>query len=78
MADTDSQPQPQPQPQRAEIRPEIRLWVLGLLTAAGLALLAGVLWAVPVEGVVRPWAGVGLLAGAGLAAIVGVSKTSSA
>jgi hypothetical protein len=52
--------------------------VLGLLTAAGLALLAGVLWAVPVEGVVRPWAGVGLLAGAGLAAIVGVSKTSSA
>jgi hypothetical protein len=73
MADTYSQPAERPATARA-----IRLWVLGLLATAGLMLFAGLLLAKLVEGPARPWAGLGLLMGAGLAAIVGVSKTSSA
>ncbi len=52
--------------------------------AAGLALSAlamlglGLLFAGAVQGIARPWAGLGFVISAGLAAVVGASKTSSA
>lgn len=45
----------------------------------GLAMLGlGLLLAAGVEGVARPWVGPGFVVSAGLAAVVGASKTSSA
>ncbi|HYP20499.1 MAG TPA: hypothetical protein VEY08_10525 [Chloroflexia bacterium] len=53
-------------------------FVAGLLLS-GLAMLGlGLLLAGAVQGVARPWAGLGFVVSAGLAAVVGASKTSSA
>lgn len=55
-----------------------RPWVVGL-SVSGLAMLAlGVLLAGLIDGVARPWIGAGFVISAGLAAVVGASKTSSA
>jgi hypothetical protein len=55
-----------------------RPFVVGLLVS-GLAMLGvGLLLAGLVQGVARPWAGLGFVVSAGLAAVVGASKTSSA
>ncbi len=49
------------------------------LSISGLAMLGlGLLLAGAVAGVARPWAGLGFVVSAGLAAVVGASKTSSA
>lgn len=53
-------------------------FVAGLLLS-GLAMLGlGLLLAGAVQGAARPWAGLGFVVSAGLAAVVGASKTSSA
>ncbi len=55
-----------------------RPFVMGLLVL-GLAMLGlGLLLAGMVQGVARPWAGLGFVVSAALAAVVGASKTSSA
>ncbi len=55
-----------------------RPFVVGLLTSALVMLGIGVLLAGTVQGLARPWAGLGFVVSAGLAAVVGASKTSSA
>ncbi|HEX8600174.1 MAG TPA: hypothetical protein VF952_16860 [Chloroflexia bacterium] len=62
------------QPADSSYRP----FVVGLLVL-GLAMLGlGLLLAGMVQGMARPWAGLGFVVSAGLAAVVGASKTSSA
>ncbi|HEY0071581.1 MAG TPA: hypothetical protein VGE04_16575 [Chloroflexia bacterium] len=62
------------QPANASYRP----FVAGLLLS-GLAMLGlGLLLAGTIPGIARPWAGLGFVVSAGLAAVVGASKTSSA
>lgn len=60
------------------INSSYRPFVVGLLLS-GLAMLGlGLLLAGLVQGVARPWMGLGFVASAALAAVVGASKTSSA
>jgi hypothetical protein len=54
------------------------LWVAGLGLLAVLSLGLGLWSASLASGVARPWMGVGLVKGMGLALVVGASKTSSA
>lgn len=55
-----------------------RSFVAGLLLF-GLAMLGlGLVLAGAVQGAARPWMGLGFVVSAGLAAVVGASKTSSA
>lgn len=53
-------------------------FVAGLLMSALAMLGLGLLLAGSVEGIAGPWAGLGFVVSAGLAAVVGASKTSSA
>ena len=56
----------------------VRAWVMGLGLTSVLMLGAGLLMAALVDGPARPWSGLPLIVGGFLAAIVGLSKTSSA
>lgn len=55
-----------------------RPFVAGLLSSALAMMGLGLLLSGMVHGVARPWAGLGFVVSAGLAAVVGASKTSSA
>lgn len=59
-------------------RERIPVWVFALIGAAVALFAAGLLMAGMVDGVARPWAGSAFILAMGLAAIVGLSKTSSA
>ncbi|MEA2576398.1 MAG: hypothetical protein QOH93_3696 [Chloroflexia bacterium] len=62
------------QPANSSYRPFV-----GGLLLSGLAMLGlGLVLAGMVQGVAHPWAGLGFVVSAGLAAVVGASKTSSA
>lgn len=66
------------QAQEAAPTRDYRTWVLGLSLTALAMLGLGLLLASAVDGVARPWAGVGFVLAMGLALVVGASKTSSA
>jgi|GEM_PF-6338555 len=57
---------------------DYRAWVFGLSLTALAMLGVGMVLASAVEGVARPWAGMGFVLAMGLALVVGASKTSSA
>jgi hypothetical protein len=57
---------------------DYRAWVFGLSLTAMAMLGVGMVLASAVDGVARPWAGVGFVLAMGLALVVGASKTSSA
>jgi hypothetical protein len=56
----------------------VRAWVVGLGLTSVLMIGAGLMMATLIDGPAKPWGGLALLVGAFLAAIVGLSKTSSA
>ncbi|MDQ6693027.1 MAG: hypothetical protein M3014_01200 [Chloroflexota bacterium] len=56
----------------------VRLWVYGVLALTVVMAASGILLAAFVPGVARPWMGSGLAMALLLAAVVGISKTSSA
>ena len=64
--------------ERAQPTARERAWAFGLGLTALVSLLAGVLIAVPVDGVAQPWTGVAFGLAIALAIVTGVSKTSSA
>lgn len=57
---------------------DLRVWVLGLLASATLAVVLGLVLAGITSGVAHLTTGVGFVLAMGLALIVGASKTSSA
>lgn len=57
---------------------DYRAWVFGLSLMALAMLGVGIVLASAVDGVARPWAGLGFVLAMGLALVVGASKTSSA
>lgn len=62
----------------AQVGRDYRAWVMGLGLTALLMIGVGLVLASLTGGVAQPWVGMGLGVALALAAIVGVSKTSSA
>jgi hypothetical protein len=62
----------------AAVSRDLRVWVLGLLASATLAIAMGLVLAGMTPGVAPVAAGAGLVVAMGLALVVGASKTSSA
>ena len=58
--------------------PTFRTWLISLTVVSALMMGAGLLLAGAEQGVARPWTGVALMVGLGLAIVVGASKTTSA
>jgi hypothetical protein len=58
--------------------PTFRAWLISLVIVSTLMVGAGLMLAGAEQGVAKPWTGVALAVGLGLAIVVGASKTTSA